>query len=122
MPRPIRRKRRASSATWAVLAAVLAACGTTDAPPVVEGVIDRESFIQVYVDLRDAAVRSPGLTISDEARRDVLTRHGVEEDDLLAFVEAYGRDLDYMNELWAEIERRIEALPPVPRALGGSGA
>jgi hypothetical protein len=37
-------------------------------------------------------------------------------------VDAYGRELEYMNDVWAEVERRIEALPPVPRNPSGSGA
>jgi len=117
VPMPIRprRKRHAIVLLSTVLAIITGACGGDEETPVVEGVIDRETFIQVYVDLRNEAVRDPDLTLSDEARVAVLTRHGVDESDLMAFVDAYGRNLDYMNDVWTEVEQRVEALPPVPR-------
>jgi hypothetical protein len=115
-------KRHATGLLLAMLTVIATACGGDEDVPVVEGVIDRETFIQVYVDLRDAAVRSPDLVVSEEARDDVLARHGVDEESLMAFIDAYGGDLDYMNELWAEVEQRVEALPPVPREESGSGA
>jgi hypothetical protein len=114
--------RHAAILLLTVLTVLAAACGGDEDLAVVEGVIDRETFIQVYVDLRDAAVRSPDLVVSEASRDEVLARHGVDEESLMAFIDAYGADLDYMNELWAEVEQRVEALPPVPREESGSGA
>jgi hypothetical protein len=85
-----------------------------DAVPVVEGVMDRETFITVYVDLRAETITRSELTLAEEERDRVLARHGVDPDGLLAFVDAYGRELDFMNEVWSEIERRLEALPQTP--------
>jgi hypothetical protein len=87
---------------------------------VVDGIIDRETFISVYVDLRAAAIQSPDLELSDEARLEVLARHDVDEDNLIGFVDAYGRELDYMSELWAEVERRIEAAAASPGDQNGT--
>jgi len=109
-----RRKRHAKALLWAVLLLVPLACGGDDHVPVVDGVIDRETFIETYVDLRSDAVGNRDLTLSDDRRDEILARHGVDEEALLAFVDASGSELDYMNELWAEVEDRIEALPPVP--------
>jgi hypothetical protein len=113
---------RAAERFWLVLVAMSAACGGDDSVPIVEGVIDRETFIEVYVELRASGVRNPGFRISEEARDEILARHGVDEAALLTFVDAYGMELDYMNELWAEVERRIEALPPVTVEPAASGA
>lgn len=100
--RPLRR-----FSTFVVAAA--AACGVTDSVPPVEGVIDRETFIEVYVDLRAETVEQTELTLPGEERDRILERHGVDAESLLAFVDAYGRELDFMNEVWLEIERRLDA-------------
>jgi hypothetical protein len=104
-PRPVRRL------VWALSALLCAACGDDEAP-VVEGVIDRDTFIEAYVDLRVATVEGSDLTLLDTARDSILATHGVDAESLLDFVEAYGRELDYMNELWSEVERRMEARGP----------
>jgi hypothetical protein len=79
------------------------ACGG-DAPT---AAVDRETFIQTYVDLRVAALDSPNRTISAERRQQILAAHGVTEADLLAFVEAYGEDVDAMTAVWTEVEERL---------------
>ncbi len=86
--------------------ALFAACGPsgTDAPPA----IDREVFIATYVDLRLAALDAPDFLVPPEEREEILRRHGVTQDDLLRFADVHGRDIEYMNDLWAEIEVRIE--------------
>lgn len=117
---PISRcKRYATAILSAAVLATSAACGDQGVP-VVEGVIDRQTFIETYVDLRAAAVRAEDLTIPEEERDRILERHGVDEQSLLAFVDAYGAELDFMNELWAEVERRVEALPPVGEEESGA--
>lgn len=108
-----RHKRRARLLLGSALLLASAACRGDGDVPVVEGVIDRETFIETYVDLRSEAVANRDLVLSDERRDEILARHGVDEESLLAFVDAYGSELDYMNDLWAEVESRIEALPPV---------
>jgi hypothetical protein len=109
-----RHKRRAAALLGTVLLLVPLACGGDDEVPVVEGVIDRETFIETYVDLRSEAVANRDFALSADRRDEILARHGVDEESLLAFVDAYSAELDFMNELWAEVESRIEALPPVP--------
>ena len=55
------------------------------------------------------------LNLSDEERDEVLARHGVDAASLEAFVEAYGRELDFMNGVWSDVEQRLEAVPtPAP--------
>jgi hypothetical protein len=72
------------------------------------GAIDRQVFIDTYVDLRTAALANPGAQIRPAQRDSVLTKHGVTEEDLLQFAEVHGRDV------WGAVEARLlppEALP-----------
>lgn len=70
--------------------------------------IDRETFVSAYVDLRLEALSSPDGIAPPERRDEVLRRHGVEPDDLLRFVEKHGDQPDFMREVWAEAQERIE--------------
>jgi len=99
------------------IALSLSACRGEEQVPVVEGVIDRETFIEAYVDLRVATIEGSDLALPVEERDSVLAEHGVSADDLTAFVEAYGRYLDYMSSLWSDVEARLEARSPAPGAL-----
>jgi hypothetical protein len=101
----------------AALLLALASCSSDTAEPVEGDVIDRETFIATYVDLRMAAVESPDFRLPPGARDEVLARHGVDAEDLVRFAEAYGQDLELMNEVWTEVERRFgdrgaDATPP----------
>lgn len=89
------------------LVGVLACRGETS-PPQDRDLIDRETFIVTYVDLRVAASRSGRDTISADERSEILARHGVDAESLLAFADAHGSDVDYMSQVWNEVERRIE--------------
>jgi hypothetical protein len=110
---------------WLLLASIIltaTACGGGSTVPVVEGVIDRETFIETYVDIRAETVQRAEIALPDEERDRILALHGVDAESLLSFVEAYGRELDFMNEIWAEVDRRLEARPagPPPTPLDAS--
>lgn len=92
----------------AALLLALASCSSDTAEPLASDVIDSETFIATYVDLRVAAVATPDFRIPPEARDEILARHGVSAEDLVAFAEAYGRDLELMNEVWTEVETRFQ--------------
>lgn len=98
------------AAVLLVLSALLAACGPSDPPT-----IDRETFVTVYVELREAALRTPGGVIEPAARDEVLARHGLSEQDLVTFAEVHGDNVRYMAGVWREIEARLE---PDPAAAG----
>ena len=91
----------------AVILLALASCGG-DTSPVASDVIDRQTFIDTYVDLRLAAIQTPDFRIPSGERDQILTRHGVSAEDLLRFADAHGRDLEFMNEVWSEIEVRFQ--------------
>ena len=91
------------------LALAVASCGSDTAQPVPDAVIDRTTFVETYVDLRWAAVHTPDFRITPEAREEILARHGVAPEDLVRFAEVHGRNLDRMNEVWAEVETLLQA-------------
>lgn len=86
---------------------LLFGCG----PSTPEGVIDEETFIETYVALRIAAFDTDSSRIAAGDRDAILEARGVTEDDLMAFVRAHGAELEYMREVWNEIEVRMDRSP-----------
>jgi hypothetical protein len=72
--------------------------------------IDRETFVEVYVDLRAEAVRWDGGRLPENERDRILQEHGVTADDLRAFVQVHGRNVPYMTEVWTEVDERMADL------------
>jgi hypothetical protein len=91
---------------------VLSACGGDEEVALVPGVIDRATFIEAYVDLRVQTLASTEVDLPIEERDRILVSHGVDADDLMAFVDAYGRELDFINGVWSEIEQRLDSMSP----------
>lgn len=85
--------------------AVAAACG----PSTPEGVIDRETFIEAYVELRVAALSTDTARIAASDREAVLDEMGITEDDLIEFVEVHATDLEFMRDVWNEVELRMDS-------------
>ena len=75
------------------------------------GVIERETFIATWIDLRNAAISAGGI-LSESARDRVLEQHDLTEEQLLGFADAYGGDPRYMAEVWTEVENRMRPAPP----------
>jgi hypothetical protein len=95
-----------------VFATALAASTACGGPPPDQedgSGLEREAFISAYVDLRLAAMRN-GEMMDVRLRETVLANHHITEDDLLAFAEAHGRDIEYMNDVWQEVSRRLDSL------------
>jgi hypothetical protein len=86
-------------------------CGG-DTANVPADVMDRETFIATYVDLREAAIASSDFRITEGQRTAILARHGVDGESLLRFADVHGRDLDYMNAVWTEVDARLAEPPP----------
>jgi hypothetical protein len=91
----------------ALVATALLAAACAEPPPGGEP-IDREVFIEAFVELRLAARESVDFTVTPEQRQEILARHGVDEERLLQFAEVHGQDTDFMNEVWSEVERRLQ--------------
>ncbi|NIP59585.1 MAG: hypothetical protein GWM92_14740 [Gemmatimonadetes bacterium] len=94
------------------LVLVPAACGESraDGAGRVDAPIDRETFIATYLDLRLAALRNPEREITPQERARVLREHGVSEDELVGFVDAHSHQVSFMEEVWSEIESRLDSL------------
>ena len=81
-----------------------------DPPSAVLDAIDRETFIEVYVDLRHVALRKVSGTVNSTERDSVLALHEVSEEDLRLFLEVYHTEADYMRDLWNDVEARISLM------------
>ena len=76
---------------------------TTD---VAEDTAGREVFMEAYVDLRVAALSS-GTTELGSIRDSILAVYDVTGEELLEFVDTHGEDVEFMRDLWAEVEGRL---------------
>ena len=84
------------------------ACGGSQSNLPAGDLIEPEDFIATYVDLRAAALITEDGQVTEVGRSEVLDRHGISEEDLISFAETYGEDLTFMQEIWNEIELRLE--------------
>jgi len=66
--------------------------------------ISRARFIETYVELRLAGLRSGDPDLTLDGQREVLDRMGVTEDEMIAFVEHWGTDGDLMVGIWEEVD------------------
>lgn len=100
-PAPPARLRRIAS-SLAVAALLLGACA-----PEAPDTIARDTFVQVYVELRVAALDRDDATLTAADRERILSSHGITEDDLLSFAEVHSQDPTFMRAVWSEIEERL---------------
>ena len=84
------------------------ACGGSQSNLPAGDLIEPEDFIATYVDLRAAALITEDGQVTEVGRSEVLDHHGISEEDLISFAETYGEDLTFMQEIWNEIELRLE--------------
>jgi hypothetical protein len=107
----IQGRERASRSAIAILVLALTGC-TGRTPQAPAGVIDREAFITTFVELRDAAMRQPLKVLTDEERTRILAAHGVTEDQLVAFADAWGGDPAAMAAIWDDVRARMQPIAP----------
>lgn len=86
-----------------------------------EASVDRDTFVEIYVELRLAALEWESGRIPEAERDRILAEHGVSEDDLREFIEVHGRNVPFMNDVWNEVANRIrgemepeDGLPGLP--------
>ena len=96
-----------------VIAGLAAACA-----PAEPETISRETFVETYVALRAAELRSSGAVIPDEDRERVLAEMAVSEEDLLAFAEVHGDDVLFMEAVWTDVQSRMAELSSRPDTTG----
>ena len=85
------------------------ACGGETSPEPPADLLTREEFVAVYVELRQATLVTGMQAPTPEIREEVLTRFGVEAQQLMDFVEFYGRDVPTMRSIWEEVESIIDS-------------
>ena len=100
------------------LLCVLFACGGEPESETV-GTISREVFVDTYVQLRMTALHSPDGRVGPAARDEILGDKGVTEAELMEFVDAHGLRVQFMVDVWAEIDDSLRYLrtqdrPPPP--------
>ena len=83
-----------------------------------EGLIDRETFIAIYVELRLEAGNDVAASIEPTRKLAVLEKYGVSEQNLLEFAEAHGSDAPFMSELWSEVEALQQGEPEPADTIG----
>ena len=101
--RPARHRPRLMVFVIALIVCWSCSGNTTD---VAEDTDGREVFMGAYVDLRVAALSS-GTTVLGSVRDSILAVYGVTGEELLEFVDTHGEDVEFMRDLWAEIEGRL---------------
>jgi hypothetical protein len=88
----------------ALLAGIAVACGGGTA----HDTIERDAFIATYVDLRIAALETDSGRVAAADREEILGDHQVTEDDLMEFAEVHGADMEFMRDVWNEVEARLD--------------
>ena len=116
--------------SWILLAALLiAACDSVDRVTRAgsrSSRLDRETFIEVYVELRRAEQEAGTPEAFHARKQEILERYGTTPDALLEFIERHGQNVKYMAELWDTIAARLSDSRPggtsSPKPLPGGQA
>ena len=58
-----------------------------------------------------AALDTDSSRVGTAERDAILQQHGVAADDLTTFADVHGADLEYMRDVWAEVELGLSADP-----------
>ena len=78
--------------------------GATDVP---EDTAARDAFIGAYLDLRTTVLSSGTTDLGDEVRDSILAAYDVTGQDLLDFIDTHGEDVEFMRDLWTELEAHM---------------
>jgi hypothetical protein len=106
-------------------ALLLTACGGEGDPATrALDVIERETFVDTYVQLRMASFDNTPRIITDGEKDRILAGQQVTEEELRNFLTVHGSDIPYVRDLWADIEAQIltllspnEELRPLPDSV-----
>jgi hypothetical protein len=85
-----------------VLVLLLSGCGSEPIAP-----IDRDTFVQVMAELRDAGRTLSDTSAFDARRREILDAAGVTDSMLMAFVRIHAPNAEYMAEVWDSVDARV---------------
>jgi hypothetical protein len=88
-----------------ILGLLLFGCG-----PAEPAGLDRDVFINVMVDLRQAAKLFPDSSMFDSRKQAIMREAGVTDSALAAFLASHIGDAPYMTAVWDTIDKRLN--PP----------
>jgi hypothetical protein len=94
----------------ALVLASMACGGSTETATSSTETIPRDVFVQAYVELRMEAFDNTPKIITNAEKDLILNQRGISEDDMRHFIEVHGPDLEFMRDLWADIEAQILSL------------
>jgi len=107
---------RSSRVLLLILASFIGiSCTKDNAGPEEGSTISRETFVEAYVQLRVQALRSPREELPLEERDEILARMGLEDQDLLTFVEIRGREVQVMRKIWEEVDSILQDMREIGR-------
>jgi len=98
------------------LLAILLLVGASACRPAGPEGLDRDTFIDVVVELRKAAREYPDSSTFDIRKSAVLREAGVTDSTLAEFIRIHNADTRFMAAVWDSIDRRVN--PPA----GGEAA
>ncbi len=102
-----RRLLTSSLGTLMVTAAAACGSGVGNSPDPIES----EVFIQTYIDLRTSALDADSQRLAPGDREAILREHSVTAEELTHFANSHGSDLDFMRDVWNEVELRLDRMP-----------
>ena len=90
------------------------ACKDTINPPP----FGREQYIEIYVEILRAADEEADSIAASKRAEEILARHGVTQEELLAYAEHYIDEPEHLAEVWLEIETRLRNPEPEDSTSG----
>jgi hypothetical protein len=83
-------------------------CGGSDSGTPRQETISEDAFVEAYFQLRLNSLRDgPGETIDLDVRDSILGELGVTPDELLTFVDVWGKNGEVMEDVWARIDSLV---------------
>lgn len=101
-------RRRLASLLMCCASVSVAACGSGGDRP---ETISRDVFVDTYVDLRTSALDTEEQRVDSVMRARILEEHGVTAQDLTHFADVHGAELEFMRDVWNDIEARLDRTP-----------
>jgi len=69
--------------------------------------MERDTFVRVMAELRDAGRALSDTSQFDARRREILDEAGVTDSMLMAFVRVHAANAAYMAEVWDSVDARV---------------
>ena len=96
------RNRLASAGSALVCGLLIGGCAQGPVAP-----IDRDTFVRVMAELRDAGRAMSDTSLFDARRRAILEEAGVTDSMLMGFVRVHAANAAYMAEVWDSVDARV---------------